>query len=66
MLNQLLESEATTHASSRRAEYLRYGLAKSLQLGIWGGTSGRTRRKIASMNKCPRTRQALEDAPPMD
>ena len=49
-----------------RPECLRYGLANSLQLGIWGGTSGRTRRKIASRNKGPRTRQSLEDVEPLD
>ena len=44
-----------------RPECLRYGLVHSLQVGIWGGTSGRTRRSIAS-----RTRQALEDVEPLD
>ena len=41
-------------------ECLRYGLVHSLQLGIWGGTSGRTRRSIAS-----KARQALEDLEPI-
>ena len=49
-----------------RPECLRYGLVHSVQLGIWGGTSGRTRRKIASRNKGPRTRQSLEDVEPLD
>ena len=43
-----------------RPECLRYGLVHSPQVGIWGGTSGRTRRSIAS-----KTRQALEDLEPI-
>ena len=48
-----------------RAECLAFGLIHAKTSGVWGGATVMERRKIATMAKGPRTKQALSDVEPV-